>query len=458
MTTETTTTTKPTSLFSAPYFWTTIGANALVFLGAFEALAVTTIMPTISRELDGEALYAVAFSGSLAASVIGMVAAGRWSDRRGPSQPLIAATLAFLAGLIASGVASDMGVFILGRILQGLGAGATTVALYVIVARIYPAPLHPRIFGLFAAMWVLPSLIGPPIAGLFADVFSWQWVFLGVAILVLFAGASVVPALRQLNSMDLPQEAQPSGTWGLPLAVVVAVGVLAISLGGDWGGAFGWPIAVVALVIVMLAVRPLLPTGTLLVRRGLPAAIVMRGAIAATFFATEIYLPYFFNERYGLPTWAAGLILTVGAISWSLGSAIQSRIGDRMSHGSVVRWGAVLLLVGIAVQAITATLMLSPVVAAIGWFVAGGGMGLTFPRLSTLVLGHSTESDQGFNSAAMSIADAVGGSIAIAVTGLVFAAAAGLGGSSSFVAALSVTTALALGAFFVALRVAAREE
>ncbi|GIT80833.1 hypothetical protein LLS1_25020 [Leifsonia sp. LS1] len=71
----------PGGVLSAHYRWVSIGMCLLIMLAAFEALAVTTIMPTVSRELDGASLYAFAFAGPLAVSVVGMVLAGAWSDR-----------------------------------------------------------------------------------------------------------------------------------------------------------------------------------------------------------------------------------------------------------------------------------------------------------------------------------------------------------------------------------------
>ena len=237
-------------LLSPAYLWTTIGSITLIFLGAFESLAVTTIMPTISRELDGEALYSLAFSGTLAAGVVGMVVAGGWADRRGPSRPLVAAMTVFVVGLVLSGTATDMFVFIGGRLLQGLGSGAIIVALYVVVARIYPAPLHPRIFGAFAAAWVLPSLIGPPVAGVVADTISWHWVFLGVGVLVLIAAAAIVPALRQLRSMPA-SSGEPGSRWAVVWAIVVAVAVVSIGLGGESGTSWSWLIVAVAFAVVV---------------------------------------------------------------------------------------------------------------------------------------------------------------------------------------------------------------
>ncbi|MBH0008974.1 MFS transporter [Salinibacterium sp. SWN1162] len=446
----------PSSIFSPQVMWTTIGAFSLIFLGAFETLAVTTVMPTISRDLDGQSLYSVAFSSSLAASVIGMVLAGQWSDRTGPAKPLIAAMAVFTVGLLVAGFAGTMGVFIIGRFLQGLGSGALIVALYVVVARLYPAVLHPKIFGLFASAWVLPSLIGPPLAGVVAEQISWHWVFFGVVFLVIAAGAAILPAVRVLLDQPITAGEKSSGKRAVVWAVVAAVAIVAISLGGESGGAFAWPLAIAALVIAIIALRPLLPEGSLTLRRGLPTTIVLRGVFAAAFFSTEVYLPYLLNERYGLPAWAAGLILTVGAVSWAVGSALQGRLPESVSHSQVVVVGSLLLSVGLATQFVTAYFMLSLWIAAAGWLVAGAGMGITFPRLSTLVLSHSSSRDQGFNSAALSISDAAGGAVAIAFGGLVFAAVGGLVNGAGFVAALGLAAVLAVASIPVALRVRTR--
>jgi MFS family permease len=446
-----TTTAAQPGIFSRQYLWTTIGANALIFLGAFEAMAVTTVMPTISRQLDGESLYSVAFSGMLAASVIGMVVSGRWADRRGPIRPLAAAVVVFVVGLLLSGVAMDMYVFIGGRILQGLGAGAINVALYVMVARIYPSAMHPKIFGAFAAAWVLPSLVGPPVAGLLADGVGWQWVFFGVAALLVVSALAMVPALRQLHATGSePGEANRSA-WTLLWAAVVSIAIVGISLGGESGGSFALPLAAACFVIVALALRPLVPRGTLNARRGLPATVLLRGLVAAAFFSTEVYLPYLLQEHYDLPPWAAGLILTVGAIAWAGASAVQGRLGEHISHGAVMRVGTVMLSVGLAAQLLNSWLLLPLPVAAASWLVAASGMGLLFPRISTLVLGYSTDRDQGFNSAAVSITDAVGGATAIAFAGLLFTAFGAAAGG--FTAALALSAVIALAAVPVAVRV-----
>ena len=349
---------RPTPLLSPRYRWATIGMVSLVFLAAFEALAVTTIMPTVGADLDGRAWFSAAFSVTLAASVVGMVAGGMWADRSGPNLPLLVSVGVFSFGLLLAGLAPSIELFVAARFLQGLGTGAMTVALYVLVARLYAPVDHPGIFGAFAAAWVVPSMVGPTVAGVVAEATSWRWVFLGVVALSLAATAAMLPALR--GTVERPEAGRTATRGRLALAAVVAIAVVALDLAGRSRGALGYAAAAVSLVVVLVAVRPLLPAGTLVVRHGLPAVVALRGAIAATFFATEIYLPYLLQEHYDVPAWLSGVTLTVGALGWAGASQVQARMGARLAHVPALRTGAVLLFAGIGAELACAALHLSP--------------------------------------------------------------------------------------------------
>ncbi|MGG5752546.1 MFS transporter [Zafaria sp. Z1313] len=444
---------------------TTVGSFVLVFLAAFESLAVTTIMPVVSAELGGAQLYALAFAGPLAAGVVGMVAAGAWADRTGPTGPLYAASLLFSAGLLVCGLAPGMEVLVAGRLLQGLGGGGITVALYVVVARIYPGALHPQIFAAFAAAWVVPSMIGPFVAGTTAETVGWRWVFLGVVVLVAAALLLVRPSLAALPPRPAPEsrplpdprpgEAAPGRAGAgatrprtrLLWSVLAAVAVLAL----DRVGALPWPAAlwsVAAAAAALAALRRLVPPGTLTARRGLPTVILVRGAVSAGFLGAEVYLPYLLMERYAFPASLAGLALTGAALSWAGASAVQGRLGGRLDHTRAVAGGALLVLTGITGVLATTLLGWPAAVAIAAWTVAGAGMGLMYPRLSVMTLAASPPGQQGANSSALSIADSMGAALALALTGIVFAAVP----AAPFAAVFLFATAIALGAALAAPR------
>ncbi|MDW4572373.1 MFS transporter [Microbacterium sp. M3] len=435
-------------VWGARFVWVTVGAVALIFLAAIQSLAVTTVMPVVSADLDGDRLYAVAFAGTLATSVIGMVAVGAWCDRGGVLAPLTTSVVLFVAGLLIAGLALTMPMLVAGRLVQGLGTGGQTVALYVVVARVYPSALHGRVFAAFSAAWVVPSLIGPFLAGAVTEFLHWRWVFLGVAALTVVAFALVIARLHGLP-LRTDEPATTRIAPRLACAVAVAVGALGLSLAGELEG-WAWAAVAASVVVIALASRPLLPRGTLRAARGLPSVVLMRGLIAGALFGAEIYVPYLLIDGYGFsPTWA-GLGLTAAALAWAAAADVQGRYGDRIGNTRITLAGTALLVGALVAAAATALLGLHPAVLVAGWGLAGGGMGLMYPRLTVLTLAYSTPQNQGFNSSALSISDAVGSASSIAVMGLVFTALVGT--DAGFPAVFGIAVLLAVGALIPGLR------
>jgi MFS family permease len=232
-------------LFGPSYRRPSIGIVALVFLVAFEAMAVATAMPLAVRALDGIALYAWAFSGVTTASMFATVVAGVLADRYGALPPLLAGVASFTVGLVVAGLATNMIVFIAGRMVQGLGAGAIIVSVYVTVAQAYSERVRPRAFAALAGAWVLPALVGPFAAGAIAEHIGWRWVFLGLLPLVLLPLVLVVPTVRALPR---PAPLAAGARRGVVLsALAAAVGMALLQYAGQhlygpgcWRWQQGW--------------------------------------------------------------------------------------------------------------------------------------------------------------------------------------------------------------------------
>lgn len=427
------------SIWDRERLWVSVGAVALIFLAAIEALAVTTVMPIVSEALDGRELYAVAFAGTLATSVIGMVAAGAWSDARGPRRALYVAVTLFIAGLLLSGFAVSMEQFLIGRLVQGLGAGGQTVALYVVVARLYPAHLHGRVFAAFAAAWVVPSMLGPFLAGAVAEYLDWRWAFLGVAVLTTIAFLLIAVRLRGVDLGHGEPQDRRALVIRLLLAVVVATFAVLIGFTAELAVQVGWPLALASVAVIAVAVLPLLPRRTLRAGFGLPSVVLMRGIAAGAFFAAEAYIPYLLIERFGFTATWAGVALMLAAFAWAGASQLQGRVGERLGNTRITVISLSLMLLALACVLVAALWAVSPALVVVGWAFAGGGMGLLYPRLTVLTLAYSNPGNQGFNSSALSISDSTGSAVAIALAGL---AVASLGGEAT---AFSIVFAFCLG-------------
>ncbi len=432
------------SPFARPYVLTTVGGLTLVFFTAFEALAVTTVMPTVARELDGVRLFALSFAAPLASGVVGMVATGWWSDRTGPAKPLLTSIALFVVGLLVCGLAPSMPILVGGRLLQGLGGGGLTVALYVVVGLMYPTRLQAPLFASFAAAWVLPSLVGPSLAALVASVAGWRWVFLGVIALVAVATALIVPGLRRLPPPRRDRRALGVGRLGW--AVLAAVAVLTLDLAGESRG--GVLFSVAACAVVLGAARPLVPRGTLLARRGLPSVIATRGAMAAGFLSAEAYLPFVLQERWHWSTAAAGAVLAAAGLAWAGGSAVQSRWRDRFTDSRAMRLGSLALCAGLVGALLVVATTAPPGLLVAAYAVAALGMGVAYPRTSIATLSASTDADRGFNSAGLSVSESLGAALALALCGLTFAAAS----RDPFLAVYGIPVACAALGVLVAFR------
>ncbi|KXO94456.1 hypothetical protein AXK56_17550 [Tsukamurella pulmonis] len=401
--------------------WFLIGSVALISFSAFESLAVGTVLPRAAAEFGATAEYSVAFGAAFAAMIVAIAWVGPWVDRSGVKPPLIAGALLFAAGLVIVGTAPGMTVLALGRGVQGLGSGLISVVLYAMVGRLVPPDGRPRVFAAYSTAWVVPSLIGPAVAGLAADTVGWRWVFLGLAGPSLLALVATLRATAGLDEAPYRNDGPPNR--GLLFAALTAgIAIAVAQFAAPRGDAGLLAVAALALVIAVLAVRRMLPAGSLTGRPGIPRLILASLLMAGAFFAAEIYVPLYLVHVDGLSPFGAGSVMTGAALLWALASQIQARIpasGPVRERLPLIGSG----LLTLALTTVAAAFALDapwPVIFA-AWAVGGFGMGLTYPTLSILVLARSADDEQGANSSALKLSDAVGTALAIACAGAVFA-------------------------------------
>ncbi|WP_186778047.1 MFS transporter [Streptomyces salinarius] len=462
------------TVLSRAYRALSIGIVSVIVLIAFEATAVGTAMPVAARELDGVSLYAFAFSGYFTTSLFGMVLSGQWSDRRGPLAPLTTGIAAFAAGLVLSGTAGAMWLFILGRAVQGLGGGLVIVALYVVVGRAYPERLRPAIMAAFAAGWVVPSVVGPLASGAVTEHLGWRWVFVGIPVLVVVPLALALPQIRSRAAG--PVGGRGGGGEGdapasfdrrrIRLALAISLGAGLLQYAAQDLRPVALLPAAAGVALLVPAVLALLPRGTYRAARGLPSVVLLRGVAAGSFIAAESFVPLMLVTQRGLSPTLAGLSLAAGGATWAGGSWLQSRprlepYRERlMSLGMVLVAAAVATAPSVLIDAVPAWTV------AVAWGFGCFGMGLVISSTSVLLLKLSAPEEAGANSAALQISDGLSNVVLLSVGGAAFAAlgggtvshaAAGAGEASgshpaAFAAVFLPMAAVALAGAWVATR------
>ena len=421
----------PPGLFSRTYGALTLGITAVMFLTGFAALAVVPTLPVAAEELAGVALFPLVAGCFVAASLLGGVLGGDWADRAGARRPLAVGVILAVVTLLVSGTSTTIWQLAAGRFLDGIAAGMTAVAVNAAVAQNYPERLRPRALSLLSTCWIVPSLVGPPLAGLVAEWWSWRAVFLGLAVLTVLPAAGVMFLLRERDGevaspvRELKPNSAPRPT--LPVAAAVSVGAAF----GQYA-ASGWDLAhllcaVVGLALLVVFAPRLLPQGTWRAARGLPASVLLRGLASGVFFTLEAFVPLMLVTARDVPPVQTGLAFTGAAVFWAGAAWVQGHLLDRFARHRVVVAGAGLLGVAVVLAAVGTYPSVPPPVAASSMVVAAIGMGLLTPSLTLLSLSHTPPDRQGYASAAMQTTQNLGQIVVLGVASALFNGVLGVG-------------------------------
>ena len=416
---------------------------ALMTFIAFEAFAVTTVLPVAMTELGGPQWYSLAYAATMTAALVGMVTGGNWADHAGPRAPLRVGGSLFLAGLALCVVAPDATTFIVGRLMQGVGGGIDSVILYVLIARRIPEGPRPRMFGLLTAAWLIPSMAGPVLAGALTELMSWRAVFalilVGAAIallLLVFVTRSPAPRIRA-------SAREVFGRKGA-LSLVAALLLVALHVGGQLGSPISAMVVLPAVIALVVTARNILPPGTLLLR-GVPQRLVaLRAVLGATVTATNVYLTLYLQSERGYPPTTAGLVIAVGALGWALGAWLQGRCSSgHRTHRCLVFLATALVAAG-PVGALLHVVTESPVWTVVAGCIAMGvGMGIAYPRLSSATLALVEATQHGAYSSALQAGESMSVGATTALAAVVLATAVSADVSFALVNAILIGLAVA---------------
>ena len=142
------------------------------FAGAIGVIAYASVLPLAARDLHGGSLYGATLAAGSLTTILTLASGVTLHPAR---RALFVSTTLYGVGVITAAAAPTMVVMLAGNVLRGAGVGLLAGFGMSAIGGLYEGALRRRVLGLFAIMWLLPSLAGPAVNGLVASAVGWRW-------------------------------------------------------------------------------------------------------------------------------------------------------------------------------------------------------------------------------------------------------------------------------------------
>lgn len=397
-----------------------------VCLHAVETYITATLMPSIVRDIGGLELFAWATTLYVIASVVGSIYVAVRPAHVTLNRCYVAGAALFGAGSLVCAIAPVMELVLVGRAVQGLGAGLLVTLGYAFIRFVYPEALWSKASTLYAGVWGIATFVGPSIGGIFASGSAWREAFLILVPISLVMAFLAPRKLPRGEDRAAATAAAPFAQIGLLLASVLLVSfassVDAVALRATLAG-----LAAVAVAGVVLAERRakarLLPAGAVRLSSALARIyLVMLLLLAA--LASDIYIPYFLQGLHGVAPLTSGYLVALLALGWTSSAFLTAGLSGQRAAASIAA--------GALVEAISTGLLVfllarhNPegnvvllAAATVAIFGMGFGVGMGWAHLVTLVLKLAPDDEKDKASAAIVTMQALGTAFGAALAGVV---------------------------------------
>ncbi len=177
-----------------------------VLMAAMDIAIVSPAMPAIRDAFQiSERTVSWVFTAYLLANLIGTPIMAKLSDRLGRRDVYVADVLLFVIGSLLVATSSRFSVLLLGRAIQGFGAGGIFPVASAVIGDTFPPEKRGSALGMIGAVFGVAFLIGPILGGILLR-YGWQWLFWGplpFAVILIPLAWKMLPTKRQTVQQPL---------------------------------------------------------------------------------------------------------------------------------------------------------------------------------------------------------------------------------------------------------------
>jgi MFS transporter, DHA2 family, methylenomycin A resistance protein len=406
------------------------------FLVLLDVTVVNVALPQMGAHLGvGGAALSWAVTGYSVPFAALLLAAGTTGDRLGHRRIVLAGLAAFGLGSLGCALSPSLGVLVVARAVQGVGAALLLPGTLAEISRAFPEPRErARAIGVWASIGGLALPAGPLLGGLLMAHASWRavfWINVPIVLAAIVVAAAVLPrrAGDPTRRPDLP---------GTALGVAFLALLVFAAAEKSWAAFAASLVALVAFLAVQRrSEHPVLPIRLFADRsftRPNLGAVVMNSTCQGMLFVLSLLL----QDVQGRTALQAGLAVLPVFLPLALLPPLSGRLVGRFGAARVAGIAFLLCAAGLSllVTAGAATPYLAMAPALLVW---GVGLGLLTPAIVTAAVSAVPGEQSGLASAVNNTARQAGGSVGIAM----LAALAGPATAPSFVGGFHTAAVLA---------------